>query len=252
MFNGNKCQYIVFRSNNCSGNTNFSFCGAVLLESKSVIHLGHKLYSDRKSSNVDGIVASFYRQYNMFRSRFGQIPSSVKCELFYKYCSSFYGCLLLRLKSSLKKLQVTWREALRQVWSLPNITHCAILRGMQNGLCDKHIFISRFMKFAVEMLRGGSSVTQYLFKLLLQLPKSVLSENLSFCVQDLEIPYNLDELIEINAEKLVKTKCSQVCKTENCAAGSVVRELCDVRDNLRECGLTKDEAAMILRDLCVN
>ena len=252
MFNGNKSQYVVFRSSNCSGDTHFSFCGAVLSECKAVIHLGHKLYSDRKSGNVDGIIASFYRQYNMFRSRFGDIPSSVQCELFYKYCSSFYGCLLLRFKSSLKKLQVTWRKALRRVWKIPNTTHCAILRGLHNGLCDKHVFISRFMKFVAEMLRSGSTMTQYLFKRLLQVPKSVLNQNLSFCVQDLDIPFNPDELIEVNTEKMVKLKCSQACKAENCAVGSVVKELCDVRDNLKDCELTKDEVIMILRDLCVN
>ena len=77
------------------GETTFNFCNVELKECASIVHLGHRLFSNLKGHNTDGVNASFYRQYNMFKGKFGGLASSVKAELFHKYCASFYGCLLL-------------------------------------------------------------------------------------------------------------------------------------------------------------
>ena len=46
------------------------------------VHLGHKLYADSRSDDLDSIIGTFYRPYNAFRCRLGQISSVAQAGLF--------------------------------------------------------------------------------------------------------------------------------------------------------------------------
>lgn len=228
--------------------THFTFSNSVLQESQWVIHLGHKLFCNNKLFNLDGIMALFYRQYNLFRQRFGGIASSVQADLFHKHCSSFYGCLLLPFSSCLKKLAVTWRKALRQVWRLSNRTHCAILRGLHSGLCDMHMFVGRWLKFVTNIVNNGSEIVQLIYKLAMDMPSTLLSRNTDYCLTFLNND-NFDAIMQPNVGTFVKMKCS-ACKTQ--MNSNTVIELCNARDRLSDCVLNQNEILFIIEDICSN
>ena len=109
-FNGLKSQFIIFSNEFTKGQISIDTFGMIIQNQDSAIHLGHKLFSDLRSDDLNGIISSFYRQFNSFRCRFGAIASKVQANLFTTYCSSFYGCLLLPFKK-IDKLSVTWRKS---------------------------------------------------------------------------------------------------------------------------------------------
>ena len=253
-FNAAKSQYCVFRKSRRVQDSSIVFRNTSLPEQAFVSHLGHKLFCNPKCDNIDGVIASFYRQYNVFKSRFGCVPSSIQSELFSKHCSSFYGCLLLPFRKCLKRLQVVWRKALRKVWRLPSLTHCSILRCLSPGLCDLHMFVSRCIKAVVHIMNYGPEFLRFLCKLSLESKSSNLADNVSLCCQYLE--QDLWQILSLTPEcaaSLVKTKCLTDCRkpTSKCAA-EVMKELINCRDNLMDCGLTTYEICVILNDLSIN
>ena len=66
----------------------------------SATHLGHFiLYIDKKRI-VKSAKSYFWRRFNICMSDFRKLSHTVKCKLFNQYCCSFYGSLLLSLKST--------------------------------------------------------------------------------------------------------------------------------------------------------
>ena len=93
-FNGAKSQYIVFDRKVNPGEHNIQVFDIMLTNQDNVNHLGHKVYATTGKNNLDGIIATFYKQFNFFRSRFSKVASSIQARLFETYCSSFYGFVL--------------------------------------------------------------------------------------------------------------------------------------------------------------
>ena len=252
--NAAKSQFCVFRKSHGVQDSSFIFRNIRLTEQAFVTHLGHKLFCNLKCNNIDGVIASFYKQYNIFKSRFGCVPSSVQSLLFSKHCSSFYGCLLLPFKKCLKRLQIVWRKAMRNVWRLPSMTHCALLRWLSPGLCDLHMFVGRYTKAVVHIMNYGPEFLRFLCKLSIQSQSSTMADNVALCCEYLE--QDLWQILALTpdcVERLVKTKCSTDCRkpTTKCAA-ETLKELVNCRDNLMDCGLTTNEICEILCDLSVN
>ena len=203
-------KYCVFQGDKTKGKTTFEFNGVELQETDAVIHLGHKIYANNKSHNLDGIISSFYKQFNVFMAKLQDTASSIKAELMHKYCSSFYGFLLLPLTSCLDKLQVTWRKALRRVWRLPNRTHCSILRGLHAGLCDKHMFVSRFARFVVNALDTGPPHVKYIFKKALKIPSTLLARNTWLSCNVLDVA--VENLKNSDIPHMSRAQCHRECK----------------------------------------
>jgi hypothetical protein len=149
-FNGAKSQLLKFGSNqNVSVDNEFVvICGKKVHCMASAMHLGHKLVQNPYKDDQDSVINSFYRQFNLFRSRFGFIPSHVRSMLFTTYCTSFYGIQLCELKK-LNKLHVTLRKCIRNIWGLPYMTHSRLVHCINNCLCPMHMCIKRFLKFAL-------------------------------------------------------------------------------------------------------
>ena len=254
IFNGAKSQYCVFNGGKHSGNSSIMFCNVILKESKVVTHLGYKLFSNVKVHSADETIAAFYRQFNMFKCCFSSLPSAIQMDLFEKYCSSFYGCVLIPFTQCLKKLQVTWRKALRQIWRLSNRTHCYIVKCLSSGNCDLHMFVNRFLKFFLNMYNHSVSVIRHVCRVSLCSSLSVLYENFIFCCNALKFEQNL-VLAKTSQEisKIVRSFFNSNCKnvTNQCCT-DVVRELCNVRDKMSQCILNRDEVQCIINVLCTN
>jgi hypothetical protein len=99
-FNGSKSQFLIFHGDRLKPvNTSVTFGGATIENQEYATHLGHKVYANLKLDDTAGVTANFYKQVNMFNSKFNMIPSYIQDKLFIQYCSSFYGfCLLQALQ----------------------------------------------------------------------------------------------------------------------------------------------------------
>ena len=63
--------------------------GAKVAKVAVVTQLGHRLYADLNLDDYDNVLASFYAQYNSFRSQLGGLALIVQSGLFSIYCTSF-------------------------------------------------------------------------------------------------------------------------------------------------------------------
>lgn len=214
-----------------------------------MVHLGHRLYANIYNDDLGGVIASFYRQFNMFRSKFGKLASTVQAGLFNNYCTSFYGCLLLPFKK-IDRLCVILRKSLRAVWRLPYRTHCGIVAALSSSCCGKHMFISRFMTFAKAILNHPTNVVSYVMRAALNCSLSLFRENVQYCSNEL----GLSSIYEINDN--MKTSIRLLC-TENCKSvlkheAMTIRELCDVRDKLSQTILEPNEVQQLIFELSIN
>ena len=90
LFNGNKSQFLIFigRGNSpkdCHVNVN----GTRVWNVEQATHLGHSLSTNDPDSSVGGANAQFWRSFNIFRSDFGHINSTLQCRLFKQHCCKF-------------------------------------------------------------------------------------------------------------------------------------------------------------------
>ena len=109
-FNIAKSQFILFDKVS-NREITINIFGTLVQNQMLAVHLGHKLYADSRCDDLDRIIGNFYRQYNAFRCRFGQISSVAQAGLFSTNCCSFYGCMLLP-HCKIEKLSVAWRKTL--------------------------------------------------------------------------------------------------------------------------------------------
>ena len=252
-FNGTKSQYIIFESKMSTNEDIMQVFDIDLKNQESVTHLGHTIYASTGRNDNDGIIATFYRQFNWFRSKFGNVASKVQAHLFETYCSSFYGVVLQPL-NALQKIHIAWRKSLRQVWKLPYRTHCAVLRCLSKGLCERHMFISRFVIFALNALNHGSSVVSFVMNSSMKVGMSPFRQNVLFSCRELNIADGLLRDYSSTAlKRALYIQCNEQCKSyENRLIAMTVAELCDVNDGLQHCVLNYDERQYILNELCVN
>ena len=252
-FNGAKCQYVIFDRKHYWKRDTISIFGSDVNSQEYVIHLGHTLYADVTKHNVDGILCNFYKQFNMFRSKFKGISNSVQANLFSTYCTSFYGVALLPL-CKLNAIHVAYRKSLRVVLNLPYRTHCGILNCMSNLLCEKHYFMRRFIKFAFNALNHASDVIRYIFEQSVGSKQSVFYQNIEFCCKNLNVTYDIFNKSMYNCVKCVSLACSNFCKTEeNHAKANMIKELrmcktgqCNIMN------LTINDIDDIIYNVCVN
>jgi hypothetical protein len=252
-FNGAKSQFIIFSDKVASGTVAVDIFVAEVKNSSCTRHLGHNLFADLKSDDLDSIIGCFYRQYNSFRGRFGHTASLVQARLFENYCCSFYGSLLLPHRK-LERLSVVWRKSLRSIWKLPSRTHCAILPGLSDTQCPRHAFLSRLSKFAACVLLHKTAEISYAFSSFLDEKQSNFAASVRWCWNELSLP--LDDVIS-HCGRTVTCKvhdlCKMTCGTEsNRVAAHTVRELSMVRDGLCSLDLNYSEIDFIMNDICIS
>lgn len=251
-FNGSKSQYIIFEPKTSPDNDSIHAFDGVLRNQSSVNHLGHKIYAATGMNDLDGVIAAFYRQFNYFRAKFGNVASSIQASLFETYCSSFYG-LVLQPLHLVHKLQVVWRKSQRIVWKLPYRTHCSILRCLSRGLCDRHIFLSRFSLFATNALNHRIDAISFIMNTALHACLSPFRKNVQYCCGQLQMG---NELLRQDAAAIrtgIRKQCNELCKVEaDQVKALTIFELSDTIDQLKYCILDPDEINFILNDIAVN
>ena len=253
-FNGAKSQFIVFDAkNSMTSSCTVQFCGTTLSNSNVVIHLGHKIFADMRTDDTEGVISAFYKQFNVFRSKFGNIASKVQGELFFSYCSSFYGSLLLPFKK-LEKLCIVWRKSLRQVWRLPYRCHRTLVASIGGGICCRHMLLSRFLRFADSAVHHPEKVISSVMQSAVWNRRSVFSRNLSICCEEVGISLN-DFLSRPGISESVSfsKKCLRDCHTirDDCSAWAI-KDLASMRDGLADGPLNNKEAMDFINFLSIN
>ena len=66
-----------------------SVAGSTITPEESTVSLGHTVSSDLKH-DIDGIYSKFYKKYNVFRTRFVGVPSSIKSQLLISFCFTLW------------------------------------------------------------------------------------------------------------------------------------------------------------------
>ena len=224
----------------------------VVTNQPSAVHLGHTV-SENLQDDSESVYRKFYKQYNLFRTRFAGVPSVIKNKLFVSYCSSLYGIQICDL-SRAEKIRTAWRKTLREVWHVPYRTHSRLLPALTDTLCSGHMLVKRFVKFACNVFQHKSDCIKFLFSTTAEDMNSVFSRNLKYVQNKCDIE-NVS-LVQNSArcnEAMVLGACSLQCKTsETWANAKAVYELTMIRDGLMDSVLNKFEATQLLCDICIN
>jgi len=129
---------------------------------QSFSHLDHLITLD--SDNSEDITIrkhSYIRQVNNTLCYFGKLSFFVKYNLFYLYCTSYYGCELWSLSNSnVKEFCGAWRKSLRCVWGLPFPTHGVLLPLLSQCLPVLDEICRRSLNCVRSCIRHESAYTQ--------------------------------------------------------------------------------------------
>ena len=155
-------------------NAGLKFNGEFVNISKSAVHLGHTVSSDKRSQIVKSATGSFWRGFNLFLSNFESLCSSMKSKLFSQFCCSFYGAPLWELNSvAVHALCVDWRKALRSLWKVSPRTHCDVITALSDQIPLMISLEQRFMKFINKSLSSSNSFVKLISQLAVRKPHVV-------------------------------------------------------------------------------
>jgi hypothetical protein len=251
MFNGSKSQLIKFSLNgDYTIDSDIFVCGCKVNPSREVIHLGTKLVCNPIIDNCDAVVKSFYKQYNLFISRFYYLPVDLKCKLFTTYCTSFYGLQICRISKS-QKLHVAVRKCIRHMLGVPYRTHSKVLHCITNSLCMGHICQKRFLKFAYDVLNHKNDVFRFIFKLSISNGYSVFAKNIAYCAANLRLP--VESICNENCGHFAVQICKNICRCDNdMAEAGVIIELIKIKEKTLESQIPTNIVDTLLTYICVN
>ena len=243
-FNGSKCEMLILsrRPLPLCMRPCVKVNNTVVPIKDSVIHLGNKISSDVTERHVDYIVAKFYKQYNLFLSRFGKVSSLVKSQLFATYCCSFYGITLCDLSNTDSAL-VALRKCIRQVWRISPRTHCDLLPHI-SGICN-HIFMKRFAKYFNNAMKSENDALKYVFAIAASTPGSPFSNNVKMICDTANRGY-------LNGDMELSVSCECFSVEELPRKSYFIKELCMVRDGHLQVDLSHNEIQELLDYMCLS
>ncbi len=142
-------------------------------------HLGYRIYSKDKESNVKAAICGFWMYYNLFIAEFGQLYGFLKCRLFKQCCYSFYGSPLWGLDSKgVESLCITWRKSLRLLWRLHPMTHKDTITAISDVLPLALQLNKRIVNFYEKCKRNSNCVVQCIMQVYKKSPMSPFGKNI--------------------------------------------------------------------------
>ena len=195
--------------------------------------MGHCSSTIDQESCVHEAIAQFWRSFNIFRSDFGHIYSSLQCQLFKKYCCSFYGSPIWSvLSKGFSDICIAWRRALRKIWKISNRTHCDLVAELSNSVPLEQKLVQIFMRFHSKALLFGSNLLKSTIRVACLNPNSTFCSNVKEA-ECLNAGYsNIDSELQYQAQS--------------------VRDLVDIRDGVKHCDLfNSTELCEIIDSLCL-
>ena len=114
-------------------------------------YLGHSITDSRADTLVEPMIRDFNTKVNSFLSDFKRVKSEVKNNLFFKYCTSYYGSNMCNFCDShnMEKLYVQWRKTIRRIWNLPYRAHRRFLPLISKAMPPDVLLHDRFIIFLI-------------------------------------------------------------------------------------------------------
>lgn len=241
LFNGKKSQLLLFKGKGCTDKMgSLKIFGETLKYCNNAVHLGHSISNDDSDFIVKKSCSAFWKSFNIFISDFGHIHPVIQCQLFDKYCCSFYGSPIWLLHgSAVDKLCIAWRKALRMIWKVHPMTHCDIIHALSGFDPLKLQLTRRFIKFVKKCLLSDNEVVRIVSKVALYNPMSVICCN----YRDISFTYG-----DIMSNSITY---SNNVDTNNYYDISVLEELINIRDGYMSCEyLSSDDVNDLILQLC--
>jgi hypothetical protein len=128
-FNGSKSKLMYVGQSENVPNTCISVNCETVEWVKCLSYLGHTIFNNRAISDVQGIKKDFVCKFNSLAADMVNVNSTLKSDLFYKYCMSLYGVSFCNFadRNEMNVIYTEWRKAMRRIWRLPYRAHGRLL-----------------------------------------------------------------------------------------------------------------------------
>jgi len=192
----------------------------------------------------------FNIKFNSFMADFGKIHSDVKNNLFFKYCTSYYGsnmCSLYDVRG-MDRLYIDWRKAIRRIWKLPGRTHNSLLPHISNSVPPDIMLHKHFSNFVSSGLCSENKVANFMFNLCLR-SNSRMGRNVRFIANKYNLVFNdLTQIKDWNRQ--IYHHWLRRDNEEDIRISSMISELVDHRDSFHPWLLEHHECGDIINYLC--
>ncbi|CAL4177332.1 unnamed protein product, partial [Meganyctiphanes norvegica] len=178
LFN-DKSQLIIFKARNEYVPVPDIFINGIKLKAVNCIdHLGYIIHDNIFVNDGTKCVRDFYIQFNSFMGDFRYLGSCLRNNLFFKYCTSFYGSQFLPVYDSkiMNPLYVAWRTAMKKVWRIPWLTHSDFIPMLADTMSPKLMLENRAIKFANQLLNSNNYTVNVITGMALYGSHSVISK----------------------------------------------------------------------------
>ena len=137
--------------------------GEIIAISDKTVHLGHTICTKDREDITLATKNNFWKQFNMFNAKFGQLHSFIKMKLFSKFCCRFYGSLLWYLNgAAVQSLCVGWRKSLLSLWRAHPRTPCDVIMTLSDQIPLMATLQKRFISFISKCLSSYHLVVFFL------------------------------------------------------------------------------------------
>ena len=204
-----------------------------LLIQGSYKHLGH-IISNTHTDDVDinEKRCVFIGQTNNVLCYFAKLSANVRLRLFSSYCISFFGSELWRLDNTcIDDICISWRKAIRRIWSLPYNTHSHLLPLLCICLAINDQFCDRFLNFVRRCLSEHSSklslvCTITFHGLMFSRSHSPIGHNFMYCMKR----YCFNYIDFLHSEYSIARHCSSLVEPADVLNANFLEELICLRN----------------------
>ena len=151
----------------------------------------------------------------------------------------------------MKKISVSWRNALRKVWSVPSNTHCDImpLLGSQSPIDIQ--LKCRFLKFYRSVINSDNALIKYLSNVMTFTNRSTMSSNFNRILYDLNIDVcELAKLSLKSVKDMYHNKWLNSVDNQYLIHSNVINELIKMKEGIFYRELDSFQCDLIINFLC--
>jgi hypothetical protein len=248
-FNPVKTKYVVYSTNNDSVHVPFVFNDCTIERDVSEIHLGNMVGSNINHNNIKQGTHKFIAKANEMFSMFNHVSHNIKYSLFKTNCMPLYGCQLWDISNNdVEVFYVSWRKCIRRLLKLPNRTPCEFLPIICNDFPVDNQIQVRILKFVQSLLLSDNECVKIACKLMFAGSASSVCNSINYICYKFNIQRNFIE----NANIIQVIQGINNSKLDVHAKVAVIKECMDIRDNLSQCVISRDEAHGLIQELCIS
>ena len=250
-FNSDKSSIVVFNNSSDTCNVEMTLNNKVINVNNVSQHLGIHIGKNNDNDNVQKGVNDLITRTNYVMAKFSMCNYLTRAKLFNTYCTSYYGSPLWNL-NNIDNFYCTWRKCIRRVWNIPNRTHNRYLPYIHDVTDVQSQLLSRFASFYYDTVHSNNPLVRLCQKL-------SMASNSNVGCNLRHLMYKLNDNSSILSSKTKQTfrnaVKARICLNQDsitCTNGSLIRELCLIRDHVLTCPFDGSDVQTCIEELCVN